>query len=258
MVDNYFSQVVIKFYTDAVYFISCTNVSIAKLVFEFCECSECNEDGPAIYVISCIFCNIEHVTLSHFMLRITNMMGKSYFHHINIHVLYQKVSCNVHIRISITYTDSLQISNTTTNQDTILVMNNFAITGKYEDNEEILHRSFAVVMAMYIVINIKFGVSVIVQNSVISDIISFTDPLLSIELHSPIYNFSKALFTNFTLKDNEYSLDLINRAAVDIRITDINTSISFIGFSFLSNFLFTSIIGFKGATTFLFYTSQLW
>ena len=84
MVDNYFSQVVIKFYTDAVYFISCANVSIAKLVFEFCECSECNEDGPAIYVTSCIFCNIEHVTLSHFMLHITNMMGKSYMHHINI------------------------------------------------------------------------------------------------------------------------------------------------------------------------------
>ena len=44
----------LQLFTDSVIFNDCTGISIARFVFEFCECTRCNSNGPAIYIISCV------------------------------------------------------------------------------------------------------------------------------------------------------------------------------------------------------------
>ena len=249
------SPVVIKLSTYFAIFDDCTNVSIAKLVLEYSDPTERNDHEPIIYIVSCVFCIIEHVTLNHLMLYIENMMGKSYLDHITINIDY-KVAYKFSIQhgILIIYTDDLQMPSITNNQDIILVMNSLIIRGiNCEYYQKILHSAVNVI-AMHIGILSKFGVTVIVQNSIIINVQSSIRPILSTELHSPIHKFSHLFFERFTFKNNKFSHDFtINKAAVDIKFTDINTSISFIECYFLSNLPFTPVNGFEVANTILLY-----
>ena len=98
--NNSSAFVALKLFTDSVIFNDCTGISIAKFVFELCECTRCNGNEPAIYIISCVDCSIEQVSLSQFTLLITNMMGNSCVNNITIKIN-DKSSNAIHFGISI-------------------------------------------------------------------------------------------------------------------------------------------------------------